>query len=156
MATAAYAEELLGKTPTGKRLADGVNSPVDMVKDKIRRFIMRRCKVWGAAFETELPPEFIITFHAQEKLNERFKCSPEKQKKVVVKAWHSAEELPDEYVSRKRTKHENNNIYKQFCGYIFVFGTRFNDKIGAEQKILVTCYRRKGYQFRPQVLPKLR
>jgi len=109
----------------------------------VKGIILKNFKLWGVKFETELPPEFIITEHAHQRLLGRLKCSEEKIKKVTIKAWFSKEKLPTtwsnkrEYFDRERYK---NSEYRILMGYLFIFDTSFIPKINAHQKRLITVY----------------
>jgi hypothetical protein len=102
-----------------------------MIKFLLKKFL-RRLKYWGCEFEYNIPPEFVISDHAEQRLKERFKCGDHKLKKVTVKAWYS-----NEFVDKSKIK-DNGRIYRSFNGNVFVFKARFNKRIMAEQKILVT------------------
>lgn len=93
-------------------------------------------KVWGIHFESELPAEFILTRHAEERLVERFKLlNKEKIDKIIIKAWYSKEKFKNAKVIYK-----NNYMYRVFNGYLFVFAKRHNKRYNYTQKALVTVY----------------
>ena len=118
----------------------------DVVKRRLRELVEGKFVVWGAALETSLPPEFVVTEHATQKLKTRFKCNSNKILKGTIKAWRSQERLRESFVRRKQRVHEQQGIYKSFNGYIFVFRLRYNKKLGCSQKYLITCFQKKGYQ----------
>lgn len=119
---------------------------MNYVKRFLRKYIEKHYDFWGTKIEADLPPEFVITDHALDSFEERFNCRPDKRHKIMVKAWAS-EETPDyKWIKEYGRKHEK-SIYKIFQGFIFVFRIRYNKRLGASQKYLVTVYKKNGYQF---------
>jgi len=112
----------------------------------IRKYIEKHYDFWGTKIITDLPPEFIITEHALERLKTRFNCSPEKRHKIMLKAWDS-QEYPGNKFAKNAKYHHEKGIYKLFNGYIFVFRTRYNKRLGFCQKNLITIFKKNGYQY---------
>lgn len=115
-------------------------------KKFLKKFIEKNYKVWGTKLEVDLPPEFIITQHAENKFKQRVCCNQNKKHKIIVKAWNSKEKIRPGFIRRSR-KLYGNKIYKLFNGYIFVFDIRYNRKAGFAQKFLITVFKLKGYQI---------
>ncbi len=112
----------------------------------LRKYIEKHYDHWGTVIETKLPPEFIITEHACDALEKRFPCSSDKFHKIMLKAWRSDANPGYRYIQEAKRTHER-GIYKMFNGYIFVFRTRYNKRLGFAQKYLITVYKKNGYQF---------
>lgn len=92
-------------------------------------------------YENELPPEFVITEHANERLQARVLIKPCKLRKIIVKAWHNKQPVNPRLLDKLTRKPEyRNKHYRWFNGYIFVFSIRYNKTIGFAQKILVTVF----------------
>jgi len=107
----------------------------------ILNFIKKHFKVWGVKFDiTDLPPEFIISTHAQERLIKRVGIKVEKIPKFIIKAWYSK----DVDVEKLRFKKYNQlfrdhpKICREMMGYVFIFVMIENKRMLANQKILVT------------------
>lgn len=116
-----------------------------LIEKYLKRFIEKHYDFWGTKIETDLPPEFIILEHAFDRLDGRFPCGPDKYHKVMLKAWESQEPIDRKFLQYARAKHQY-GIYKLFHGYVFVFRTRYNKKLGCAQKYLVTVFKKNGYQ----------
>ena len=112
----------------------------------LRKYIEKNYDYWGIKLETSLPPEFIITDHAVSKIKTRFNCNPDKMYKIMLKAWKSTEIIDRSFIAKKRSIHEK-GIYKMFNGFIFVFRTRYNKRLGCAQKYLITVFKKDGYQL---------
>lgn len=129
------------------RPAAGVNSAMKkFIYSFLRKYIEKNYDCWGIKLEVDLPPEFIITEHADANMKLRFKCKPEKMYKIMLKAWKSEVIMPPAYIGDRTKKHEH-GIYKMFNGFVFVFRTRYNKKLGFSQKYLVTVFRKNGFQI---------
>jgi len=111
-----------------------------ILEKNLREFIEKNFKCWGVEIETCLPPEFLIREHAEQRICERIKCSPAKMKKITIKAWNSKLKLPHLFEYEKQKIGYANSIYRYHNGFIFVFSTKYNIKLGFSQKILVTVY----------------
>jgi len=118
---------------------------INKLKRLLARYIEKHYDMWGTKIECDLPPEFVITDHAMDSMNGRFKCNPNKIHKVMVKAWKS-EYKPDWAWIREADKRHPKSIYKIFNGFIFVFRLRYNKRLGFSQKFLVTTYKKNGFQ----------
>jgi hypothetical protein len=116
------------------------------MKEWLIRFIEKHFKVWGVFLEADLPPEFLITKHAADRLWNRVGVKADKHSKVTVKAWHSKVvtrpiinrlEYAKGFDDRRYTCH-----YRELMGWVFVFGIRI-DRRGpfAQQKVLITVYK---------------
>lgn len=116
------------------------------IQNFLKKFIEKNYNVWGIKIETDLPPEFIITEHAHEKIKKRFNCSPNKMYKIMLKAWKTTEAPSQEFIDKAGQNFES-GIYKMFNGYVFVFRIRYNNRLGFAQKYLITVFKRKGFQF---------
>lgn len=112
----------------------------------LKKYIEEHYDIWGTKIETDLPPEFIITEHAMDSMGVRFNCRPDKMHKVMVKAWRSMDKPDWRWIKEADKKHEQ-SIYKIFNGFIFVFRIRYNKRLGFSQKLLITVYKKNGYQF---------
>lgn len=112
------------------------------LKKKIVKKIANRVRIWGCVFETEYPPEFIISTHAENRFTTRVKCSRRKMMQMTVKAWNSTLDIPRKNYLEYRAKFDKypKSHFRTFMGYIFVF--RLNPIKGCRknQKILVTVF----------------
>ena len=71
---------------------------------------------------------FILTTHALERLKKRLLCKEIKYQKIIGKAWKSEQSLP-------KIPREENNIYRFYLGYIWVFNKAERGRIK-----LITVY----------------
>lgn len=117
-----------------------------IIQSFLKKFIEKNYNVWGIKIETDLPPEFIITEHALEKIKKRFNCNSDKMHKIMMKAWKTEETPSKEFIQKADLNYER-GIYKMFNGYVFVFRVRYNNRLGFAQKYLITVFKKKGYQF---------
>jgi len=77
-----------------------------------------------------------ITYHAQQRLDERYPTKKHKYQKIVEKAWRSKEK------SNKPIHIKGEDlIYRLFFGYIFVF------QIKEDAIVLITLYQHKGFNL---------
>ena len=112
------------------------------MKKLIIRLIEKDCKVWGVQFETDLPPEFVVSKHAEQRFTERLGCNKQKMAKITVKAWNAAE--PDlKKWGRKIYNHSFKDDaakiqYREHMGFLFVFAVYPSRRPLASQKVLVT------------------
>ena len=103
-------------------------------------------KYWGANFESRLPPQFIITKHAKERIMQRMDLKMKDVPSVVILAWQKGKKPPTEFNKDKAVKPEAGLIfcrefrYKFYKGYIFVFGLKWNRQLKETQKYLLTIY----------------
>lgn len=96
-------------------------------------------------YEKNMPPEFLITDHALERMKQRFGCKDFKIRKITRKAWGSKVKVPVNIEEKKRRNPKyKNTIFKQFNGHIFVFSTQYNSKLGYSVKKLITVYSLKS------------
>jgi hypothetical protein len=112
------------------------------IKQKIVTKIASSVRIWGCVFETEYPPEFIISAHAENRFKTRVKCSRRKMMRMTVKAWKSTLTIPRKNYLEYRSRFDKypKSHFRTFMGYVFVF--RLNPIKGCrkEQKILVTVF----------------
>lgn len=115
------------------------------LKSVAKKIIKKYFKLWGVEIQVkELSPEFIVTYHARERLLERLRCSERKIKKIALKAWYSKEKVDVALVNRKQYRYryiygkKNNIYYRQFLGRVFVWEVVYHT--GLPQKILITMY----------------
>lgn len=111
------------------------------MKKWIVDYITRNFKVWGVEFETDLPAEFVITTHAEQRLIERLRVKKEKLAKVVVKAWYT-DDVPSAKVNRAAYNYPaKNKRYREMMGYTWVFGYGHESRSGLPpQKVLITVF----------------
>ncbi len=111
------------------------------MKKLFHNLIIKWFKCWGVRFDSDLPPEFIITVHAEERMDERFRCNKDKVKKIIIKAWHSKDKVKKQWLNnRKYFGLVRGATYKYFMGYIFVFKVYHHE--GYTQKKLITMYKK--------------
>lgn len=110
------------------------------MKQKLLKWLMPKIlphiRYWGVEYESKLPPEFIITHHAEQRLKERFKCNPVKTKKIVMKAFKSKVPI--------NIPNDQGKIYRHFNGHTFVFDKQYRRQLLDYQKILITVYNHKA------------
>lgn len=105
------------------------------------RPIIKKVKAWGVIFESDLPPEFVITIHAEERMSQRIKCRRDKMIKLAMKAWESKEKLDPVFLNRKEYQGQVRGIeYRQLMGYVYIFNVRYVAIGNYYQKRLVTVY----------------
>lgn len=108
----------------------------------LMKLIARWVKVWGVGFESDLPPEFVVSLHAEQRLIERMGCSRRKIPKVVMKAYYGRSvPLPKLNTKRYYSAHHHpgkNRVAREMMGYVFIFA--YTQPRGAfpAQKVLVT------------------
>lgn len=111
----------------------------------IKKLIVRwfRIKYWGVRFENNIPPEFIITKHAQDRMIERLGCKTrDEMVKLVMLAWWNQANLPSWFMSNwarqsKKVRYEYRYLGKVV--YVFIVSR------SGEQKTLVTIYMQDKY-----------
>lgn len=102
--------------------------------------VLRYLRCLGVQFEGPLPPEFIVTYHGEERMLERFRCDKKKIKKIIAKAWHYGGKVHISQEVYKKYKSEvARTEYKYYMGHVFIFSVK--RKPGYLQKILVTVYK---------------
>lgn len=111
-------------------------------KRKLIKIFSEEAKVWGVAFESEFPAEFIITQHAEERFKERVHASKGKMMKMAVKAWQSEMEVPRTRYLEYRAKYDGNKkaYFRYFMGYVFIFATIWRKNAKEPTKLLLTVY----------------
>lgn len=114
------------------------------LKKKIFRFL--KIKYWGVGFELELPPEFIISTHADMRLRQRLVESKVDMPKLVIESWYDGENPPESFqpnmanIDPKMRKRFPKFKYKYYGNYIFIFGVRYSRFFHDGQKTLITIY----------------
>lgn len=116
------------------------------LKQKLLTKLADELKVWGVDFETNYPPEFMISAHAERRFKERVNCTKRKMMKMTVKAWKSTIEIPKTNHFQYRAKYENKpyHVFRAYMGFIFVFRTRYRENCFEPQKLLVTVFKQKN------------
>ena len=107
----------------------------------MQKTLKRFFKVWGVGFETNMPPEFVITNHAEERMKQRMSVSERKLKQTVIKAFYSKEvSCPKMNRKEYRTKmfHGKRRIARELMGYTFIFCYSSPRSPLPTQKILIT------------------
>jgi hypothetical protein len=119
---------------------------IEKIKLKVIGYFCQRAKIWGVDFESRFPSEFVISRHAEQRIQERVNVSEQKMMKMVVKAWYSRLVVPKvnmlEYrqqFSGERDRHAVRIRY--FMGYIWIFRMIFRRNCAEHQKFLVTVYK---------------
>lgn len=105
-------------------------------------FKLLKIKYWGLGYESKLPPEFIVTQHAQKRLKARLEY-PDRHRgaELTMEAWYQGKVPPETFdQNRHRNSHHKNYAYKYYSGYIWIYGLRWNEHLGVDQKFLVTIY----------------
>jgi len=113
---------------------------------KILKYLKIKC--WGIKLESELPPEFIISTHAEERLKERFRSMLlSDTSEIIIRAWFSNRDLPKKYDPPVQYDLGQFLQYKQtyFMGYVWIFGIRRIRKAGYTQKVLLTVIHHYRY-----------
>lgn len=116
--------------------------PKTTLENFIRNEIEKRCKIWGVEFETEMPPEFLVTEHAERRLLERMRVSKRKLKETVVKAWH-AKRVDSAKLNRKlynsHLHHGNHKVVgRELMGFVFLFRYGVYRQDFPPQKVLIS------------------
>lgn len=113
-----------------------------MIKQTLFKWLQKR--YWGVGFESELPPEFIVTTHAEMRLKKRLDY-PHRHKlpKIMLDAWYDGEEPPESFDPERASrpeKHFSRFVYKYYLGYVWIWGIRYTKTIPEGQKHLITVY----------------
>lgn len=105
------------------------------------KIIHKHFRVWGVEIESDLPPEFYVTTHAEKRMCDRMGCRLEKISKLVIKAWKSEEKIDQNFINRKMyfRKDERGIVYRKLMGFIFVFKVTHTKGLYS-QKRLITVY----------------
>lgn len=109
----------------------------------LRKIIQKYYIFFGCEFEINLPPEFIITDHARQRLTERIGVSEKKMKQLTMKAWYCKERVKEEVKKRSEYYHKGKNkniVFRSCMGYTFIFKRAFTFGVPHQQKILITVY----------------
>lgn len=113
-----------------------------MISKTIFKWLQKR--YWGVAFESQLPPEFVITNHAKQRMEKRLQYTHKhKMVELMIDAWHDGEEPPATFLkekARKPQKHFHSFVYRYYEGYIWIWGIQYSSLIPDGQKFLVTIY----------------
>lgn len=113
-----------------------------MIKKHFIRWFKKYLKAWGVEFQSNLPPEFIVTTHAEERIVQRIGCKKDKIAKLVMKAWSSQEKISEVFENRREYGRPGQKgiFYKQFMGYVFVFQVQYIQSHDYHRKKLITVY----------------
>lgn len=79
------------------------------------------------ALESDLPPEFVITKHAMERMPSRVDNKYEHSLESVMEAWYYGKEPPPTFIPDSAYRpiyFRNKFVYKYFNRKIYVFGIR--------------------------------
>jgi len=108
----------------------------------LKQLIEKYFKVWGVQFETDLPPEFVISKHAEQRFEERLGCSKDKMAKVAVKAWSAPEPDLKKWGRKIYNYSFKDNAakihYREHMGFLFVFAVYNKRMFLPAQKLLIT------------------
>lgn len=121
---------------------DVFNGVEILIEKEIKEREKKNCKQ-ASINNTEMNDELqlYITEHAFSRLEKRFKCDKNKQRKIARKAWRSKSELSPVLLERVKLSPDasKEDIYRYYMGFIFIFKVK-KTVGGAEKKILVTLY----------------
>lgn len=105
---------------------------------------LQRAKMWGVCLPHELPPEFMVTRHAEHRLKERlFIGSSEEMKNHIIAAWYSKTHVPQEIKKDRRytpPPWSGTLQYRIYRQRLYIFDERLNRKYQCMQKHLITVY----------------
>ena len=111
------------------------------MKKMVTAFIERTFKTWGVELETNLPPEFYVTKHAEQRLKQRVGIKATKIPKFVTKAYYS-KHRPIPKLNRKEyrnlTGYPKNRVAREMMGFVFIFAYSTPRGGLPKQKALIT------------------
>ena len=116
----------------------------DRFKREIVNYFYRKSRLWGVDYEGEFkdskkPPEFVITKHARERMNERLNGKQKEKERLVIAAWFSEESIErvmPEFTNGKKIKRH----YRKYDGMIWVFAKEYIHFYKMTQHTLITVY----------------
>ena len=110
--------------------------------EAILRWIITSIKIryWGLKFEDQMPPEFIVSRHAEERATERLTTSKAGVAEQTIRAWYKGVKPPASFdVTRKPDRYRYRKIaYRYHSGVVWVYGIRWVKQAGYQQKHLIT------------------
>lgn len=115
---------------------------MNILRKNIIQYILKRLyprvQMFGARFEWDMPPEFVITKHAHQRIQERMRVTDHKMLPIAVKAWLTpgGEKLIEQYISPNHR--QKNRKFRVFQGRIFVYKVQYNALLARSQKVLIT------------------
>lgn len=117
------------------------------IAGRAARWLSRFLILHGVEVETEAPPEFIVKYHAADRMINRIKCKPDKIVKLTLKAWNSKESVKEIIKNRHHyyKGRDENVVYRALMGYVFVFKVIYNRGTIEPQKILITVHKNKSF-----------
>jgi hypothetical protein len=116
----------------------------------LSHLILNNAIYWGVKFEDDLPPEFLITNHGIDRMNERLgkkkELTKKEARKIVLRAWHKGVDITrrmrsqrNYYKTVSQIETKADKVYRSFMGCTFVFGLRYPKHMGGlSQKVLIT------------------
>lgn len=114
------------------------------LKTEVINYFYRKSRLWGVVWETNKPPEFIVTAHAEERLMERLFVDKKEAGRLLIAAWFSRQEVPSHFIKRKEEISRERNLgtihYRRFDGMIWVFGKSYLPRYSQTQHTLITIY----------------
>lgn len=118
---------------------------IEKIKKRIIKYFENQSKLWGVEFESRLPHEYLITFHAEKRIKERVRVTDSKIMKMVVKASNSIENVTQTNMSDYEKKgglrdYRHKRYFKSYMGYTWVFTYKYRKDANTPQKILITVY----------------
>lgn len=101
---------------------------------------------FGAVYEHEVPPEFIITGHAKGRMMSRMLCKESRVKDIAMRGWYEdTGTIPKKQLKRieqhleREQKAWYNYVYTICDNWVYVWKVQHNKRIGT-QKVLVTIF----------------
>lgn len=118
-----------------------------IMKRRLLSWLLRYLKIrcWGVTPEQRLPPEFVITKHAYDRIDLRiYGSNGMSHEQWAIFAWEDGRVLTDEQARANRSQYRNSFhkiIYKGYGKHVFVFGLYYSKRdFTSAQKWLVTVY----------------
>ena len=98
------------------------------MKDFFLKHIRKQLQCWGVVFESDLPPEFVVSHHAEQRLAERVGVKKDKMVKMVMKAWNAKTPNMDKWGKKlyenKFRKDGKYIEFREMMGYLFIFNSK--------------------------------
>jgi hypothetical protein len=96
-----------------------------LVFQTISAFFLRYSKRYGVQFESSLPPEFVVSEHAEQRIRERFGLTDKKKMaKMVQKAFYSRQtkSSPRITIAKNRSEYKGKKYkFREMMGRVFIF-----------------------------------
>jgi hypothetical protein len=104
------------------------------IKNKIIKFILYFLKVrcLGLYHESDLPPEFVVTKHAKERLTERGWNKKDRDLEDIMASWYYGINPPPDF-DTKQYRHQfwgQNLVYRYYKNKVYVWVVRKGPKGG--------------------------